>query len=119
MLVAVASLVIVVALGSGCAGRSDPRSYNAGVRKNFIEGCVATSSATEKPSGAEVKQRTVYCGCLYDKMTDKDTGISFDEFKSAQEKIQSDPTKPANAINKVIPGFDKFVSSCTTGVGGS
>jgi hypothetical protein len=52
------------------------------------------------------------CGCIYDEMANKATGIPFDDFKSAQSAIRKDPADPANRLDKLIPKFDKFKSTC-------
>lgn len=115
---AVAALALLVGFATGCVGDRDPTGYSDSVKENFIEGCVATSTNAE-PTSSELKDRKTYCGCIYTKMTDKKTGISFDEFSSAQKKIQKDPVDPANQIDKLLPELAKFKSACKSGPGAS
>lgn len=109
--VLVATLALVAVVSSGCVGQRDPTGFGSSVRKDFVAGCVegyVPASGTD-PEAASHK---TLCGCIYDEMTDKKTGIDFDEFKSAQSAIRKDPTNPANAIDKLIPEFPKFRKTC-------
>lgn len=107
-----ALLAVVVVLAGACVGQHDPTGYGAGVRTDFVTGCVEGYAPTDGSKDPDVASHKELCGCIYDEMSSKSTGIPFDEFKSAQSAIREDPQNPANRLDKLIPKFPKFVSSC-------
>lgn len=104
--------LLLVTFTASCTGRQDPTSYGSGVRDDFVEGCTAGFV----PEGAEADPRAdeheSLCGCIYDEMSNKETGISFDDFKDAQSAIRRDPENPENTLDKLIPEFQGFVDTC-------
>lgn len=108
----VAALAMVAVLAGGCVGQRDPTGYSASVREDFVAGCTQSYAAGHKGKDPEAKHHTELCGCVYDQMSNKTTGIPFDEFKSAQSKIRKDPASPANSLDKLIPKFGDFVDTC-------
>lgn len=108
------ALALLAGVATGCVGDRDPTSYSDSVRDHFVEGCVATGTSAE-PTKVQLKDRRTYCGCIYAQMSDEKTGISFDEFSSAQKKIQADPKDKANAIDVLIPEFARFEKACQSG----
>ena len=103
--------MLLVALSSACVNHRDPTSYTASVRKNFVAGCLEGYKPASGKDTEAATHRTL-CGCIYDQMTKKTTGISFIEFKSAQAAIRKDPTNPANKIDKLIPKFATYQKNC-------
>lgn len=107
-----AMLALVVAVSGACVGQRDPTGYGDSVRKDFVTGCLAGYAQTDGSKDPEAAAHSELCGCIYDQMSNKTTGIDFDDFKSAQSAIRKDPTNPANSLDKLIPEFPKFVSTC-------
>ncbi len=105
-------LVLLVTTSAACTGRMDPTSYGDGVREDFVEGCVAGLAPTDGTEDRKADENADLCGCIYDEMSDKETGIPFDDFKDAQSAIRKDPTDPENSLDKLIPEFDGFVDTC-------
>jgi hypothetical protein len=108
----VAALALLVVVGGACVGQRDPTGYSASVREDFVTGCVAGFAPSGGGDDPELDRHTDLCGCIYDQMADKQTGIPFDDFKSAQSEIRKDPTDPANSLDKLIPKFTKFRDTC-------
>lgn len=111
-LTAVAALLVATSLLGACTGQRDPTGYSAKVGVNFVAGCSKGFVSTGSTKDARVAQNTTFCKCLYAEMSNKKTGIKWDEFSGAQSKIREDPYKESNAINKLIPEFAGFEKSC-------
>lgn len=106
----VAVIVATIILGA-CVGQREPTGYSAKVGRNFVAGCTAGYTPKGSKTDPKAAEHTKFCRWLYSEISNKKTGISFDEFKNAQAKIREDPTNPANAIDKLIPNFDELVRS--------
>lgn len=106
------SFLVVVAFTTSCTGRQDPTNYGSGVRDDFVEGCLAGFAPEGGGQDRQADEHEELCGCIYDGMSNKETGIPFDEFKKAQSAIRRDPTNPANRLDELIPKFDDFVATC-------
>lgn len=107
-----AALGLVAVLSSACVGQRDPTGYSDSVRKDFVTGCLAGFAPIDKGKDPELAAHRTLCGCIYDQMSAENTGIPFDKFKDAQSAIRKDPTNPANKLDKLIPEFSKFQSTC-------
>ncbi len=108
----VAALALLAVVAGGCVGQRDPTGYSASVREDFVTGCLQGYAPSGGGKDPQVKHHTELCGCIYDEMSDKATGIPFDDFKSAQSAIRKDPADPANSLDKLIPKFGEFVETC-------
>lgn len=108
--------MLLIVFATGCVGQRDPTGYGDSVRKNFVEGCTAGWNPEGKEKDPEAAGHHKLCTCLYDQLSDKKTGIPFDDFKSAQSKIRENPTNPANTIDKLIPEFKTYEATCKSKV---
>jgi hypothetical protein len=111
-LTAVAALFVVTAMLGACTGQRDPTGYTASVKKNFIAGCKAGYVPKGSKTDPDAAQHSEFCTCLYAELSNKKTGIKWDEFSSAQSKIREDPTNKANTIDKLIPELAGFEKTC-------
>ncbi len=105
--------MLLIALTGGCVGQHNPTSYCASVRKDFVQGCADGYVGKDGGKDPNAQEHRQFCGCLYDQMSNKKSGIPFSEFSSAQSKIRQNPSDPANTLTKLIPRFDAFVKTCT------
>ena len=103
---------MLVVVAGACVGQRDPTGYSASVREDFVAGCLAGYAPSGGGKDPALERNTELCGCIYDQMANKATGIPFDDFKSAQSEIRKDPTDPANSLDKLIPKFTKFRDTC-------
>lgn len=108
----VALLGLTALFAGACVGQQDPTGYSSGVREDFVAGCVAGFAPADGSEDREADHHTELCGCIYDEMSDDDTGIPFDEFKGAQSAIREDPTDPDHSLDELIPEFREFVDTC-------
>ena len=111
-LTAVAALLVATAMLGACTGQRDPTGYSAKVGTNFVTGCKKGFVPTGSNTDPRVDQHTKFCRCLYAELSNKKTGIKWDEFSSAQSKIREAPTKESNTIDKLIPEFAGFEKTC-------
>ena len=112
VITALAALLVATALLGACTGQRDPTGYSAKVGKNFVTGCEAGYVPAGSKSDPKAAQHTKFCKCLYAELSNKKTGIKWDEFSNAQSKIREDPTKRSNTIDKLIPEFAGFETTC-------
>ena len=76
------ALALSLALVSGCAGQRAPDSYTDSVRKNFINGCAATSAADRTLGSASEAQQ--YCTCAYNAIK---KNVKFSTFKQINDDL--------------------------------
>lgn len=112
VLTSLAALLVTTSLLGACTGQHDPTGYGASVRKDFVTGCKKGFVTDKSGKDPKVTLHTKFCGCLYDQMSNKKTGIKWEEFSGAQSKIREDPQNPAHAIDKLIPEFNGFEKTC-------
>ncbi|MBS1847231.1 MAG: hypothetical protein JST73_03050 [Actinobacteria bacterium] len=105
-------LAALIVVSSACVNHRDPTSYSDSVRKNFVTGCTDGFKTSTNGRDADAAAHAKLCGCIYAEMTKKSTGIPFEQFKKAQDAIRANPTKPSNSLEKLIPNFHKYVSTC-------
>lgn len=112
VLTAFAALIVATSLLGACTGQRDPTGYSASVGEHFVTGCKAGFVPTGSKKDPQAALHTEFCKCLYAELSNKKTGIKWDEFSGAQAKIREAPKKDANAIDKLIPEFAGFTKTC-------
>ena len=108
-----ATLALLVVAAGACTGPRDPKSYGTSVEKHFVAGCLTGLVPAGTKTDPQAKAHRTSCTCLYKQLSHPKTGIPFATFESAQAKIRADPNAKANRIDKLIPGYEKYVAACT------
>ena len=101
----VVALAVAVSVLAGCSGaQREPTSYTDKVQTHFIQGCQETFAVDAKSTGATSVPKD-FCKCVYEAISDKSSGMKFDDFKSVNTDLTEKHAKlPAS--------FDKYVKSC-------
>ncbi len=80
----------------------EPTAYNQSVRKDFIEGCATTPTA----SGSKLPRSV--CGCVYDKLK---KNVAFSDFKKLQDDLRA-KKKPLDQLGATGQKAVRYLESC-------
>lgn len=129
--VVLAVLVAVLLLGACTHERSVPDSYGDTTRNNFQEGCLEaltvevessnpdddaqangflTEDLADTPPMAADRASDV-CTCSYQGISNPDTGIPFEEFKTLNEELEDEPAPLPESVQAIVSGcLDEFAA---------
>lgn len=97
--------VSLLALAGCSSAQREPSSYS-GAEDNFIEGCETVAKQDNKTGGeTEISSPKTYCQCVFDAISDKETGVEFSRFK----EINADLRQNGGPLPK---DFQKAYDSC-------
>ncbi len=107
--------VLLLVVGACSQQRQTPDKYGDTTRDNFQEGCVA--SLTEEQGDPEfaaadvgesqafsAERASAVCGCSYEGISNPDTGIPFEEFKTLNENLEETPASLPPEMQDIITG---------------
>ena len=90
--VAVPMLLVIAA----CTPSATPEEFDATTRDNFMEAC-QDERAEPAASVADI------CECSYERISEPDDGISFEDFKSLDDDLRSDiDTQLTSAVASIV-----------------
>ncbi len=102
-----AGVVLGLGLLASCSGQRAPGNYSDKVERDFRKGCVKTAQDDKV-----IVDPSSYCKCAYAALSNKQSGVDFDEFK----KINNDQTEDPEPLPAK---FTKIFDLCSTESGGS
>lgn len=88
--------VLGIGLLAGCAGQQAPGDYSGSVERNFLSGCTTTAEGDEATFDV-----AGYCGCVYDELSNDETGVDFDEFKKVNDDQIEEPSELPESFTKI------------------
>lgn len=119
-----AVLVAILLLGACTHERSVPDSYGDTTRDNFQEGCLealtvkvdssnpdddaqangflAEDLADTPPMAAD--RASDVCTCSYQGISNPDTGIPYEEFKTLNEELEDEPAPLPESVQTIVSG---------------
>lgn len=90
-----AGVVLGLGLLASCSGQRTPGNYSDKVERDFRKGCVKTAQDDKV-----IVDPSSYCECAYAALSDKQSGVDFDEFKKVNNDQTEDPQPlPAKFTN--------------------
>jgi hypothetical protein len=104
----VAGLVVVGSMLSGCGtGQSQAGSYDD-LEAAFLDGCKETAAADAK-ADESASLPSNFCQCAFDALSDKDTGVDFDELMEINEQMIN-----ADSASKLPDSVTKVFADCAS-----
>lgn len=103
-----AGVVLGLGLLASCSGQRAPGNYSDKVERDFRKGCVKTAQDDK----VIVDPRS-YCECAYAALSDKQSGVDFDEFKSVNNDQTEDPKPLPAKFTKVFAKCSKESGSAS------
>ena len=105
------AVLLLVALAACTGARQVPDRYGGTTSKNFKEGCVASLTTTEGEGERFSREdATDVCDCSYEGITDDDSGISFEEFKTIYSEQEDEPSELPREILDIVADCRSEVS---------
>lgn len=90
-----AGVVLGLGLLASCSGQRAPGNYNDAVERDFRDQCEDTARDDKV-----IVDPIQYCRCAYEALSDKQSGVDFDEFKKVNNDQTEDPQRlPAKFTN--------------------
>ncbi len=99
--------IAVLSLGLLSSCSRAPTAYSAGIKKNFVKGCVSAYSGTGFAANKAAAGKV--CGCVYDQAEHK---MPFSDFKAVQDKLRKDHPKKLEDAGAPGEKLASYVLQC-------